>query len=128
MKMNKMIVGVVALCFASVSMGALPIKPPPFSDPDQVEFIESRFNVNQAKINSVQKQANAGVAGVAAMSSIPAVAGQTLSVGAAFGSFENESAVAVGITFAPLDRVAFKTSFASTTDGNVGSAGVAFGF
>ena len=63
------------------------------------------------------------------MSNVPVVPGKDFSVGAAFGSFDSENALAAGLNFTPSDApVAFKASIAATSQEVVYGGGMAFGF
>ncbi|QYN80305.1 hypothetical protein [Kosakonia phage 305] len=89
-------------------------------------------DVNQRadhKIQKAQEHASAGIAGVAAMSNIPAVPGHEFSVGVAVGGYDGEKALAAGLNFTPTDApAAFKVSVAATSEEVVYGGGVGFGF
>lgn len=87
--------------------------------------LEKRMDVNEGKLSN-------GIAGVAAMSSIPMVSGQ-LTVGAGVGYFNSSEAIAVGISDSFDNGLSVKTSLAyaqgkyGQNDMTVG-AGVGYSF
>ncbi|CCI88713.1 hypothetical protein BN80_143 [Yersinia phage phiR1-RT] len=122
MKMNKMIVGAIALCFASVSMASVPF------DKEQTDILNDRFGTASVQTKDVRDEARAGIAGVAAMNNIPVVPGNRFSAGVAVGGYQSEKALAAGVTFQPDTTAAFKASVAVTSEDVVFGTGVAFGF
>lgn len=77
-----------------------------------------------------QKEARAGVAGVAAMANIPTVRrDETVMFGAGVGGFKGESALAVGASVNVSDHTAVKFGVSDSTNGDVSyGAGVGIGF
>lgn len=88
-----------------------------------------RFGQLDNKIDRVEKRANAGIAGVTAISSIPYVAEDTFSFGMALGHYRNSQAVATGIQYkpSPNTNVRVNASWNNGGDTNVG-AGFAVGW
>ncbi|ANA49477.1 hypothetical protein BI049_gp256 [Salmonella phage vB_SnwM_CGG4-1] len=87
------------------------------------------YRQTSSQIEELRKKVSSGVAGVAAMNNVPVVPGKELSVGAAFGSFDSETALAVGANFTPSNApVAFKATVAATPEEAVYGAGFAVGF
>ncbi|ENO9982405.1 YadA-like family protein [Escherichia coli] len=88
-----------------------------------------RFGQLDNKIDRVEKRANAGIAGVTAISSIPYVAEDTFSFGMALGHYRNSQAVATGIQYkpSPNTNVRLNASWNNGGDSNLG-AGFALGW
>ncbi|EFM0751987.1 hypothetical protein HIX98_004158, partial [Salmonella enterica subsp. enterica serovar Bredeney] len=59
--------------------------------------INERFSQLGDKINRVEKKLNAGIAGVAAISSIPYVSENNFSYGIGLGNYSNGNATAAGV-------------------------------
>ncbi|EDI9321231.1 hypothetical protein CRW83_24730 [Salmonella enterica subsp. enterica serovar Newport] len=59
--------------------------------------INERFSQLGDKINRVEKKLNAGIAGVAAIASIPYVAENQFSYGIGLGNYSNGNATAAGV-------------------------------
>jgi len=75
-----------------------------------------------------RRQARAGVAGAMAMTQITPVQGKTFTVGAGVGSYRGETAVAVGVKYAPKPNFVISLSGSADSRGGVGAAtGVSFG-
>lgn len=90
----------------------------------------SRFSDLDKRIGDNKRNADAGIAGVAAMANIPQVTEyQSFAVGAGVGSREGESAVAVGVSFRASQNVVVKATVAGDTQQSwtVG-AGVSYGW
>lgn len=94
-----------------------------------VKSMNKSFANLKNQVDKNHKQAKGGIAGVAAMASIPTIAGEKFSLGAGVGGFDGASAVAIGGTYNVNSRVALKMNVATTTSTEVTyGAGVAFGF
>lgn len=90
----------------------------------------SRFSDLDKRIDDNKRNADAGIAGVAAMANIPQVTdSQTFAVGAGVGTREGESAIAVGFSARASQNVVLKASVAGDTQQSwtVG-AGVSYGW
>lgn len=75
-----------------------------------------------------RRQARAGVAGAMAMTQITPVQGKTFTVGAGVGSYRGETAVAVGVKYAPKPNFVISLSGSADSRGGFGAAtGVSFG-
>lgn len=75
-----------------------------------------------------RRQARAGMAGAMAMTQITPVQGKTFTVGAGVGSYRGETAVAVGVKYAPKPNFVISLSGSADSRGGVGAAtGVSFG-
>ncbi|PHM45125.1 adhesin [Xenorhabdus mauleonii] len=87
------------------------------------------FNKLDNKINRVGKRANAGIAGVAAMTNIPYSNSDRFSVGVGLGKYHDGSAVAVGAQAKLTENVNFRASTSWNNDeGAVMGAGIAVGW
>ncbi|MBD2782685.1 YadA-like family protein [Xenorhabdus sp. 42] len=87
------------------------------------------FNKLDNKINRVGKRANAGIAGVAAMTNIPYSNTDRFSVGVGLGKYHDGSAVAVGAQAKLTENVNIRASTSWNNDeGAVMGAGVAIGW
>lgn len=88
------------------------------------------FSDLKRQIDDNKKDANAGIAGVAAMANIPQVtANQTFSVGAGVGARGSEQAVAVGFSGRVAENVVTKVAVsADTQSGWTVGAGVSYGW
>lgn len=88
------------------------------------------FSDLKRQIDDNKKDANAGIAGVAAMANIPQVtANQTFSVGAGVGARGSEQAVAVGFSGRVTENVVTKVAVsADTQSGWTVGAGVSYGW
>ena len=90
----------------------------------------ARFGDLKNQIDDNKRNADAGIAGVAAMANIPQVTeSQTFAVGAGVGTREGESAIAVGFSARASQNVVVKASVAGDTQQSwtVG-AGVSYGW
>ena len=90
----------------------------------------SRFSDLKNRIDDNKREADAGIAGVAAMANIPQVTeSQTFAIGAGAGTREGESAIAVGFSARASQNVVVKASVAGDTQQSwtVG-AGVSYGW
>ena len=89
-----------------------------------------RFGELKSQVDSNKKAANAGIAGVAAMATIPQVLeSQKFNVGVGAGSHDGESAMAVGFSARVSQNVVTKASVAADTqDGFTVAAGLAVGW
>lgn len=96
---------------------------------DQVTNNTVRIESIERSVEELRDEVNAGLAGVAAMGSIPtALAGQT-SVGVGYGNWAGESAFALGAsTRSENGRHAFTASGTTTNESTGFSAGYSFSF
>ena len=75
-----------------------------------------------------RRQARAGVAGAMAMTQITPVQGKTFTIGAGVGTYRGETAVAVGVKYAPKPNVVISLSGSADSRGGFGAAtGVSLG-
>lgn len=90
----------------------------------------ANFRALRNEVKSNKQRADAGIAGVAAMASIPALRQyQSFNVGAGVGNRGGQQAVAVGFSAALSDRATVKVSTAYDTKGSfTTAAGVAYGW
>ncbi|HDC1927055.1 TPA: YadA-like family protein, partial [Salmonella enterica] len=88
-----------------------------------------RFKQLDEKINRTEKRLSAGVAGVAAISSIPYVAENSFSYGIGIGNYQNGNALAAGIQYktSPNTNVRLNVSWDSSNNTVLG-AGLAGGW
>ncbi|MEG1466120.1 MAG: YadA-like family protein [Hafnia sp.] len=108
----------------------------------QIRSTQARVNDNTASINKLnsnfsslkstvddnRKEANAGIAGATAIASMPQVkSGDSFMVSAGAGTFNSESAVAVGASFNAGDHTVIKAGVSADTQSDFG-AGVGIGF
>lgn len=90
---------------------------------------------NSRRIDSLEQQSHkdrrqsrASTAGAMAMTQITPVQGKTFTVGAGIGSYRGETAVAVGVKYAPKPNFVISFSGSADSRGGVGAAtGVSFG-
>ncbi|QBY45602.1 YadA-like family protein (plasmid) [Arsenophonus nasoniae] len=103
-------------------------------------YTDSRFNqfthdtsarINQLdnKIDRVEKQANAGIAGVTAIASIPYSTSENFSFGMGVGHYQNGKAIAAGAQYKIADNANVRVNIAwdNTDNASVG-AGLAIGW
>lgn len=90
----------------------------------------ARFGDLKKQIDNNKKEANAGIAGVAAMASIPQVTDkQDFSIGAGVGTRDGENAMAIGFSGRITDSVVTKVAVAADTQsGWTVGAGVSYGW
>ncbi|AWX16258.1 hypothetical protein CEP48_00315 [Mergibacter septicus] len=75
-----------------------------------------------------RRQARAGTAAAMAMTQIAPVQGKRLTIGAGAGSYRGDSAVSVGIKYAPTNNVVLSLSGSADSRGGFGAAtGVSVG-
>lgn len=100
----------------------------------RITTLESQTNAKfgdlKNEIDDNKKEANAGIAGVAAMASIPQVTDkQDFSVGAGVGNRDGENAMAIGFSGRITDSVVTKVAVAADTQsGWTVGAGVSYGW
>jgi len=89
-----------------------------------------RFSQLKTEVDKNKRRADAGIAGVAAMASIPSlVSGQHFNVGAGIGVRGGQQALAVGVSASVTDRTTVKLSVAADTEHSfTAGAGVAYGW
>lgn len=93
----------------------------------QISGMNAKFAGLNKQINDVEEKASKGVAGVAAMSNIPALTGNgNFSFGMGVGNFNSETSIAAGFQARATKNVVTKVSFASDGDENVFGAGASF--
>lgn len=93
----------------------------------QISGMNAKFAGLNKQINDVEKKASKGVAGVAAMSNIPALTGNgNFSFGMGVGNFNSETSIAAGFQARATKNIITKVSFASDGDENVFGAGASF--
>lgn len=82
------------------------------------------------RLDDVKDHASAGVAAAFAQANIPQVMqGGEFGIGAGVGAYSDQSAVAVGASYAPTDRLVFKATVSTDTQHNFGAgAGVMVSF
>lgn len=90
----------------------------------------NKFNDLKNQVDQNRKDASAGIAGVAAIATIPQVIqGQTFNVGAGVGTHDGENAIAVGFSARMAESVVGKLAVSSDTQsGFTAGAGVAVGW
>ncbi len=90
----------------------------------------ARFGDLKKQIDNNKKEANAGIAGVAAMASIPQVTDkQDFSIGAGVGNRDGENAMAIGFSGRVTDSVVTKVAVAADTQsGWTFGAGMSYGW
>lgn len=90
---------------------------------------ETRFSQMDKKISKTAKQANSGIASVAAMSNIPYAMNTRFSLGAGLGNYRNGNAVAVGAQYQIKENVNLRSSVSwNNSDSAVVGAGIAIGW
>ncbi|QLR06573.1 YadA C-terminal domain-containing protein [Providencia rettgeri] len=91
--------------------------------------IDSRFERMESKINQTARDANAGIASVAAMSNIPYITGNRFSMGLGAGNFKNGKAVAAGAQYQIKQNLNVRSSISwNNSDSAVIGAGIAYGW
>ncbi|MGS7257717.1 YadA C-terminal domain-containing protein [Enterobacter hormaechei] len=90
----------------------------------------SMFKSLKNRVDDNRELSSSGIAGVAAMSNIPALSGnKDFSFGMGVGHFDNESAISAGFQGRVSENFVTKVSFASAQSGDVVlGAGAAFEF
>lgn len=66
---------------------------------ESLNYTDSKFSQLNTRIERAEKRLHAGIAGVAAMASIPYVASNRFSYGVAVGNYQNSNALAGGIQY-----------------------------
>ena len=88
-----------------------------------------QFSHLDSKINQTARDANAGIASVAAMSNIPYITGNRFSVGLGAGNFKNGKAVAAGAQYQIKQNLNVRSSISwNNSDSAVIGAGIAYGW
>jgi hypothetical protein len=83
--------------------------------------------VNKRQLDEVDDRAKEGIAAVAAMASIPGpIPGKRYSVGVGLGSFESETALAVGLNAQVTDQIMVKASAGISDSETTGGVGASF--
>lgn len=90
----------------------------------------SRFANIDRRLDEVKDHASAGTAAAFAQANIPQVmAGGEFGIGAGAGTYSDQSAIAVGASYAPSDRLVLKATVSTDTQHNFGAgAGVMVSF
>lgn len=90
----------------------------------------SKFAELDKRVKDVKKHASAGTASAFAQANIPQVmSGGEFGIGAGAGTYDGESAIAVGASYAPRDNIVLKATVSSDTMHNFGAgAGVMVSF
>lgn len=93
------------------------------------QYTDQRFSQLDNKISQVEKRANAGIAGVTAISSIPYVNSERFSFGMAMGHYRDAQAIATGVQYKPTanTNVRLNASWNNGGDTSIG-AGFAVGW
>ncbi|WP_340617384.1 YadA C-terminal domain-containing protein, partial [Xenorhabdus entomophaga] len=90
---------------------------------------DQKINYLNNKIERIEKQSNAGIASVAAMSNIPYVNNSIFSFGVGLGQYKNGSAVALGMQRKLSDSVNIRASTSwNNSDSAVFGAGISIGW
>ncbi|MCS5737410.1 YadA C-terminal domain-containing protein, partial [Herbiconiux daphne] len=91
---------------------------------------QTNFGKLKSEVESNRRRASAGIAGVAAIATIPQVIeSQTFNVGAGVGNTDGESALAVGFSSRASQNTVVKAAVSTDTQHNfVVGAGVAVGW
>lgn len=93
---------------------------------DSKAYTNSKFSELKSTVESNRKKAASGVAGVAAMTNIPALSGnKNFSFGMGVGNFDSESSLAAGFQGRVSENVVTKVSFSIGEETVIG-AGAAF--
>lgn len=93
-----------------------------------INKLNSNFSNLKSTVDDNRKEANAGIAGATAIASMPQVkSGDSFMVSAGAGTFNSESAVAVGASFNAGDHTVIKAGVSADTQSDFG-AGVGVGF
>ncbi|WP_279355935.1 YadA C-terminal domain-containing protein [Enterobacter cloacae] len=95
-----------------------------------ISKMNNSFSSLKDEVGENRKEANAGIAGAMAVAGLPQVnANQKFMVSAGAGTFNGESAVAVGASVNVNDNVVIKAGVSDDTENNFGgNVGVGFGF
>lgn len=81
------------------------------------------------QIRKTTRESRAGIAAAMAMGQIYPVQGKRFTVGAAAGTYQGQSAVAVGVRYTPKPNIVISLSGSADTNNGVGAVtGVSFGF
>ena len=80
----------------------------------RVDGLQTQVNALGSRINEVERNANAGIAGVAAMSQIQVAPGKDFAVGAGVGTYRGQSAVAIGAAARLNENLHVRAGFSST--------------
>ena len=95
----------------------------------QFKQINSRFEQLESKINQTARDANAGIASVAAMTNIPYSTGTRFSAGLGVGNFKNGKAIAAGAQYQIKQNLNVRSSVSwNNSDSTVIGAGIAYGW
>ncbi|WP_265505009.1 YadA C-terminal domain-containing protein, partial [Providencia rustigianii] len=95
----------------------------------QFKQINTKFDHLESKINQTARDANAGIAAVAAMTNIPYTSGTRFSAGLGMGNFKNGKAIAAGAQYQVKQNLNLRSSISwNNSDSAVIGAGVAYGW
>ncbi|HHR6036105.1 TPA: YadA-like family protein [Providencia alcalifaciens] len=95
----------------------------------QFKQTNSRFEQLESKINQTARDANAGIASVAAMTNIPYSTGTRFSAGLGVGNFKNGKAIAAGAQYQIKQNLNVRSSVSwNNSDSTVIGAGIAYGW
>lgn len=95
----------------------------------QFKQINAKFDHLESKISQTARDANAGIAAVAAMTNIPYTSGTRFSAGLGMGNFKNGKAIAAGAQYQVKQNLNLRSSISwNNSDSAVIGAGVAYGW
>ena len=95
----------------------------------QFKQINAKFDHLESKIHQTARDANAGIAAVAAMTNIPYTSGTRFSAGLGMGNFKNGKAIAAGAQYQVKQNLNLRSSISwNNSDSAVIGAGVAYGW
>ncbi|MTC24739.1 hypothetical protein GKR64_17915 [Providencia sp. wls1938] len=95
----------------------------------QFNQINTRVDQMENKIHQTARDANAGIASVAAMTNIPYTTNTRFSVGLGLGNFKNGNAIAAGAQYQVKQNLNLRSSISwNNSDRAVLGAGIAYGW
>lgn len=95
----------------------------------QLKQINTRVDQMESKIHQTARDANAGIASVAAMTNIPYTTNTRFSAGLGLGNFKNGNAIAAGAQYQVKQNLNLRSSISwNNSDRAVIGAGIAYGW
>uniref|UniRef100_UPI002B059A0D YadA C-terminal domain-containing protein n=1 Tax=Providencia alcalifaciens TaxID=126385 RepID=UPI002B059A0D len=95
----------------------------------QLNQITTRVDQMESKIRQTARDANAGIASVAAMTNIPYTTNTRFSAGLGLGNFKNGNAIAAGAQYQVKQNLNLRSSISwNNSDRAVIGAGIAYGW
>ena len=86
-------------------------------------YTDSELKKVYSQMDDIRREERNGIAAVAALSGIPAVAGKTFDIGVGAANFKNSNAIAVGMHYRPSENNTFKLGVSTSNSNDAVIAG-----